>query len=129
MNMLVLDGCFMLEFLVGCYEGSHYCKLGYEKEDPIFSKLYMCYRILMDMIFIENQIPLFILNRMYKVRFGWSISMATELMCEAFNTFWVIGRVPKSENGDKLILSSLKLLITGCSMPKNCLEAFWQNLM
>ncbi|KAJ8439194.1 hypothetical protein Cgig2_003407 [Carnegiea gigantea] len=130
MKMLVLDGCFMLEFLVGCYERSHYSELGYVKKDPIFSKLYMCYGILMDMILIENQIPLFILNQIYEVQFGDTHNdKVTDLMFEAFNPFWVIGRVPKSENGEKLILSSSKLEVTGRNMPSSCLEAFWQNLM
>ena len=126
--MLVLDGCFMLEFLVGCCERSHYSELGYDKDDPIFSKLYMCYGILMDMILIENQIPLFILDRMYKVQFGCTHNdKVTDLMFEAFNPFWVIGKVPMSETGEKHILSSSQL--KDCNTPRSCLEAFWQNLM
>lgn len=125
LEMLVLDGCFVIDFLVGRYEQSH-TDLGYDKEDHIFSHLYMYYGIQGDMMLLENQIPLPILQRLYEYQFGLHQQKVIKLMLAAFSSSWVIGRpVLTSEAREKFLLSSLATRNNMLS----CLEIFWENLM
>ncbi|KAF8007668.1 hypothetical protein BT93_K1610 [Corymbia citriodora subsp. variegata] len=62
-EMMVLDGCFVIEMLQGSAEG--FKNLGYPPSDPIFSEQRgSILQIRQDMIMLENQIPIFILNRL-----------------------------------------------------------------
>ncbi|KAF8035397.1 hypothetical protein BT93_C1430 [Corymbia citriodora subsp. variegata] len=62
-EMIVLNGCFVIEMLQGFAEGFE--KLGYPPSDPVFSKQRgSILQIQQDMIMLKNQIPLFILNRL-----------------------------------------------------------------
>ncbi|KAL2906344.1 hypothetical protein RDABS01_005054 [Bienertia sinuspersici] len=65
-EMLVLDGCFMLEFFRGYTEGFE--NLGYDRNDPIFAMRGMMYSIRRDMMMIENQIPLFVLESLISLQ-------------------------------------------------------------
>lgn len=65
-EMLVLDGCFILELFRGYTEGFE--KLGYERNDPIFAMRGMMYSIRRDMMMIENQAPLFVLDRLLELQ-------------------------------------------------------------
>ncbi|XP_021735043.1 UPF0481 protein At3g47200-like [Chenopodium quinoa] len=67
-EMLVLDGCFILEFFRGYTEGFE--NLGYERNDPIFAMRGMMYSIRRDMMMIENQIPLFVLDKLILLQLG-----------------------------------------------------------
>ncbi|XP_058082510.1 UPF0481 protein At3g47200-like [Magnolia sinica] len=57
-KMMVLDGCFIVELFL---------KLKEEKEDPIFSTIWMLSLIGYDMLLLENQIPFFVLQRIFKM--------------------------------------------------------------
>ncbi|KAK3412085.1 hypothetical protein EUGRSUZ_I00875 [Eucalyptus grandis] len=59
-QMMVLDGCFVLELFLGFAVG--FGQLGYRLSDPIFSMRGPMHTIQQDMILLENQIPLFILD-------------------------------------------------------------------
>lgn len=67
-EMLLLDGCFILEFFRGYTEGFE--NLGYERNDPIFAMRGMMYSIRRDMMMIENQIPLFVLEKIISLQLG-----------------------------------------------------------
>ncbi|KAL3722078.1 hypothetical protein ACJRO7_034435 [Eucalyptus globulus] len=67
-EMLVLDGCFVIEMFQGFTEG--FGKLGYAFNDPVFSMQGSILQIQRDMIMLENQIPLFILDRLLCLQFG-----------------------------------------------------------
>ncbi|RID75928.1 hypothetical protein BRARA_B02940 [Brassica rapa] len=61
-QMLVLDGCFVLELFRGTVDG--FPEIGYELNDPVFAMRGLMHSIQRDMIMLENQLPLFVLNRL-----------------------------------------------------------------
>ncbi|KAJ8764285.1 hypothetical protein K2173_006025 [Erythroxylum novogranatense] len=63
-EMMVLDGCFVLELFRGVDEGFE--KLGYPTNDPIFARLGSMDSIQRDMI---NQLPIFILDLLLKLQY------------------------------------------------------------
>ena len=67
-EMMVLDGCFMLELFRGAAEG--FKQLGYPRNDPIFAMRGSMHSIQRDMIMLENQLPLFILDRLLGIQLG-----------------------------------------------------------
>ncbi|KAK4799597.1 hypothetical protein SAY86_024962 [Trapa natans] len=67
-EMMVLDGCFILELFRGVVEG--FKELGYPRNDPIFSMRGLMHSIQRDMIMLENQIPMFILDRLLGIQLG-----------------------------------------------------------
>ncbi|KAL3722034.1 hypothetical protein ACJRO7_034393 [Eucalyptus globulus] len=68
-EMMVLDGCFVIELFQGFYDGG-FETLGYISNDPVFSMRGPMHTIQRDMIMLENQIPFFILNRLYCLQLG-----------------------------------------------------------
>lgn len=127
LRMLVLDGCFVLDFLEGCY-GRPYTRLHYDPRDPIFAKLYMRHEIERDMLLLENQIPLFVLSQLYEVQFSCRHDdQVLRLMLEAFDvSTWVIGRSVLPSNEEKSVL--LEKLKARAGM-LSCLETLWEKLM
>ncbi|XP_030532087.1 UPF0481 protein At3g47200-like [Rhodamnia argentea] len=67
-EMMVLDGCFVIELFQGVAEGFE--TLGYPPHDPVFSMRGPVNAIQRDMILLENQIPFLILNRLYGLQHG-----------------------------------------------------------
>lgn len=67
-EMMVLDGCFVLELFRGASEG--FTRLGYPRNDPVFAMRGSMHSIQRDMIMLENQLPLFILDRLFGLQFG-----------------------------------------------------------
>lgn len=67
-EMMVIDGCFILELFQGAAAG--FKPLGYSRNDPIFAMRGSMHSIQRDMIMLENQIPLFILDRLFSVQCG-----------------------------------------------------------
>ncbi|KAM2640361.1 hypothetical protein TB1_026751 [Malus domestica] len=67
-EMMVLDGCFVLELFRGVGEG--FKQLGYPRNDPIFAMRGSMHSIQRDMIMLENQLPLFILDRLLGLQLG-----------------------------------------------------------
>ncbi|XP_015065879.1 UPF0481 protein At3g47200-like [Solanum pennellii] len=65
-EMMVLDSCFVLELFRGVAGGFQH--LGYARNDPVFAMRGSMHSIQRDMIMIENQIPLFILDRLYGIQ-------------------------------------------------------------
>ncbi|XP_030532088.1 UPF0481 protein At3g47200-like [Rhodamnia argentea] len=62
-EMMVLDGCFMIELFRGAKVGFE--DLGYPFDDPIFSTQGSMHSIRRDVIMLENQIPFFILEQLF----------------------------------------------------------------
>lgn len=67
-EMMVLDGCFVLELFRRASEG--FTRLGYPRNDPVFAMRGSMHSIQRDMIMLENQLPLFILDRLLGLQFG-----------------------------------------------------------
>ncbi|XP_042507757.1 UPF0481 protein At3g47200-like [Macadamia integrifolia] len=67
-EMLVLDGCFVLEFFRGAAQDFKH--LGYSRNDPVFAFRGVMHSIQRDMIMLENQIPLFVLDRLLGLQIG-----------------------------------------------------------
>ncbi|KZV24962.1 hypothetical protein F511_01932 [Dorcoceras hygrometricum] len=67
-EMMVLDSCFVLELLCGAAGG--FTQLGYSRNDPIFAMRGSMHSIQRDMIMLENQIPLFVLDRLLGLQSG-----------------------------------------------------------
>ncbi|XP_076889092.1 UPF0481 protein At3g47200-like [Bidens hawaiensis] len=66
-EMMVIDGCFVLELFRGAAEG--FTTLGYSRNDPVFAMRGSMHSIQRDMIMLENQIPLFVLDRLLGLQF------------------------------------------------------------
>ncbi|XP_021720077.1 UPF0481 protein At3g47200-like [Chenopodium quinoa] len=60
-EMLVLDGCFILELFL------FYPDRGTPSSNPIFSNKRIVEDMVLDMVMLENQIPLFIIDRLLKL--------------------------------------------------------------
>ncbi|OMP01918.1 hypothetical protein COLO4_11472 [Corchorus olitorius] len=67
-EMLVLDGCFILELFQGAAVGFE--RLGYSRNDPVFAMRGSMHAIHRDMIMLENQIPLFVLDKLLGIQLG-----------------------------------------------------------
>ncbi|KAL5819676.1 hypothetical protein ACOSQ4_023518 [Xanthoceras sorbifolium] len=67
-EMMVLDGCFVLELFRGAALG--FTKLGYPRNDPVFAMRGSMHSIQRDMMMLENQLPLFILDRLLGLQLG-----------------------------------------------------------
>ncbi|GMH06401.1 hypothetical protein Nepgr_008241 [Nepenthes gracilis] len=65
-EIMVLDGCFVLELFRGVEKG--FPALGYDKNDPVFGARVTMHSIQRDMIMLENQIPLFVLDRLLSLQ-------------------------------------------------------------
>ncbi|TQE09156.1 hypothetical protein C1H46_005091 [Malus baccata] len=76
-EMMVLDGCFVLELFRVVGEG--FKQLGYPRDDPIFAMGGTMHSIQRDMIMLENQLPLFILDRLLGLQPGPKQSGVVEL--------------------------------------------------
>ncbi|XP_022882461.1 UPF0481 protein At3g47200-like [Olea europaea var. sylvestris] len=61
-QMLILDGCFIIEFLHKFQQIE--CR---DEDDPIFQYGYMQSHLLHDLMVFENQIPFFIIDRLFNI--------------------------------------------------------------
>ncbi|XWS33568.1 hypothetical protein CRYUN_Cryun22dG0094500 [Craigia yunnanensis] len=65
-EMLILDGCFVLELFQGAAVG--FRRLGYGRNDTVFAMRGSMHAIQRDMIMLENQLPLFVLDRLLGIQ-------------------------------------------------------------
>ncbi|KAJ4784673.1 hypothetical protein LUZ62_035919 [Rhynchospora pubera] len=65
---LVLDGTFVLELFRGATSRNGFTELGYSHHDPVFATRCAMHSIQRDMIMLENQIPLFVLDRLFAIQ-------------------------------------------------------------
>uniref|UniRef100_A0A1D1Z563 UPF0481 protein At3g47200 n=1 Tax=Anthurium amnicola TaxID=1678845 RepID=A0A1D1Z563_9ARAE len=66
---MVLDGFFMLELFRGA-AGEGFPALGYSRHDPVFAMRGSMHSVQRDMIMLENQVPLFVLDRLLGLQIG-----------------------------------------------------------
>ncbi|KAJ3690584.1 hypothetical protein LUZ61_019748 [Rhynchospora tenuis] len=67
---LVLDGIFVLELFMGANRRLGFVELGYSKNDPVFAMRGAMHAVQRDMIMLENQMPLFVLDRLLATQLG-----------------------------------------------------------
>ncbi|KAF7849961.1 hypothetical protein BT93_L0087 [Corymbia citriodora subsp. variegata] len=114
-EMMVLDGCFVIELFRGFTEG--FTELGYPHNDPVFSMQESLHTIQRDMIMLENQIPLFILKGLLRLSKPHMKKHVANLALEFFS--------PLKPTGD----SSLELAQLSDHGRLHCLEVFRLSLL
>ncbi|KAF8031372.1 hypothetical protein BT93_D0537 [Corymbia citriodora subsp. variegata] len=65
-DMMVLDGCFIVELLRLSYE-SNQDEEGQFVDEPIFATRWMLPNITRDLLMLENQLPMFVLQKIYNL--------------------------------------------------------------
>ncbi|KAL4019901.1 UPF0481 protein [Cucumis melo var. makuwa] len=131
-EMMVLDGCFVLELFRGAAEG--FKQLGYPRNDPIFAMRGSMHSIQRDMIMLENQLPLFVLDRLLELQLGdyYQKGLVAELALRFFD--------PLTPNDEPLTKSSLNKLESslgnttafdplGYQDGLHCLDVFRRSLL
>ncbi|KAK2630944.1 hypothetical protein EUGRSUZ_L03673, partial [Eucalyptus grandis] len=121
-EMMVLDGCFVIEKFRGFTEGFN--ELGYPHNDPIFSMRESLHTIQRDMIMLGNQIPLFILDRLLELSKPNMKGHVANLALEFFS--------PMKPTGDaqtKLSSNSLEFAPLSDHGRLHCLEVFRLSLL
>ncbi|CAH8268106.1 unnamed protein product [Arabidopsis lyrata] len=104
-QMLVLDGCFVLDLFRGAYEG--FLKLGYNRNDPVFAMRGSMHSIRRDMLMLENQLPLFVLNRLLELQLGtqYQTGLVAQLAVRFFNplmpTYMPSTKIDNSQENNK----------------------------
>ncbi|KAL3744260.1 hypothetical protein ACJRO7_013507 [Eucalyptus globulus] len=63
-QMMVLDGCFIVELMRLYHESNQH---GQHVEEPIFATRWMLPNITRDLLMLENQLPFFVLQEIYKL--------------------------------------------------------------
>ncbi|KAF8031375.1 hypothetical protein BT93_D0540 [Corymbia citriodora subsp. variegata] len=67
-QMMILDGCFIVELMLLYHKSNQH---GEHVEEPILATRWMLPNITRDMLMLENQLPLFVLQEIYKqISFG-----------------------------------------------------------
>ncbi|XP_074264009.1 UPF0481 protein At3g47200-like [Silene latifolia] len=96
-EMMVLDGCFVLEFLRGTKHEFH--NLGYEEKDPVFYKDSICHVIATDLMKLENQIPLIVLQKLIEIQYidNPNINKVPELVMWVLTPRWITINAPATE--------------------------------
>ncbi|KAB1206403.1 hypothetical protein CJ030_MR5G009724 [Morella rubra] len=123
--MMLLDGCFVIELLRGAKEGFE--QLGYSSNDPIFAARGSIFSIQRDMIKLENQLPLFVLDRLLRLQLDNPDQKGrlTELISYFFDAL-----MPTDEPSAKSLVQGSNLEDT----PTNddcfhCLDTFRESLL
>ncbi|KAL0908691.1 hypothetical protein M5K25_023196 [Dendrobium thyrsiflorum] len=81
---LVLDAIFALELFRGV-DGEGLKALGYSPKDPIFGDSNIILSLKTDMIMLENQLPLFVLDRILALQLGKEYSRSAPLALRFFD--------------------------------------------
>ncbi|CAL9246952.1 unnamed protein product [Arabidopsis halleri] len=128
-EMLVLDGCFVLELFRGADEG--FSELGYDRNDPVFAMRGSMHSIQRDMVMLENQLPLFVLNRLLEIQLGQrhQTGLVAQLAVRFFDPLMPTDE-PLSKTDDSL--ESDKFFNPIADKDKgelHCLDVFRRNLL
>ena len=129
-EMMVLDGCFMLELFRGVAGGFKH--LGYARNDPIFAIRGSMHSIQRDMIMLENQIPLFVLERLLGIQLGQSEGLIANLALRFFDPLMPTDE-PLTQSDRNKLESSLGYIATfdplGDQGGLHCLDVFRRSLL
>ncbi|KAF8404975.1 hypothetical protein HHK36_009870 [Tetracentron sinense] len=131
-EMMVLDGCFILELFRGTAEGFN--QLGYSRNDPVFAMRGFMHSIQRDMIMLENQLPLFILDRLIGLQIGEpdQKGLVAKLVLRFFDPLMPTDE-PLGKNDRNKLESSLEYATTfdplsdQCGL--HCLDVFRRSLL
>ncbi|XP_030940536.1 UPF0481 protein At3g47200-like [Quercus lobata] len=129
-EMMVLDGCFVIEVFRVAAKG--WTELGYLRNDPVFAMCGIMHSIRRDMIILENQLPLFILDRLLGLQLGMpnQTGGAAKLALQFFYPL-----MPTYELLTKSYGSNLKLTLPytfhplSDSVDLDCLAVFRRSLL
>ncbi|XP_074264141.1 putative UPF0481 protein At3g02645 [Silene latifolia] len=125
-EMLVLDGCFMLEFLRVHKFGLMHLK--YTFDDPVFSKSTITHVIARDMIKLENQLPIIVLKRLLEIQEKKDISerRIARLVLRALSSIWVTTEIPSKNK-----LKDMRKAVASDSGNEllHCLDIFRSGLL
>ncbi|EEF44274.1 conserved hypothetical protein [Ricinus communis] len=72
-EMMVVDGCFIVEFSYRCVETA-------DPEDPIFQTNQIQSRLMLDLLLVENQLPFFVLIKLFHMITGQENSIIKLLL-------------------------------------------------
>ncbi|XXG72759.1 hypothetical protein AAC387_Pa07g1782 [Persea americana] len=105
-EMMLLDGCFIIEFFRKAHEEDH-------DGDPIFELEWLAKAVMADLFMLENQIPFFILQCLFSLMIV-GCSPSPSLVEWAFRIYgqWDSGMENRINNSDIQILHLLHLMHT-----------------
>ncbi|EOA25535.1 hypothetical protein CARUB_v10018880mg [Capsella rubella] len=129
-EMLVLDGCFVLELFRGTVEGFH--EIGYARNDPVFAMRGLMHSIQRDMIMLENQLPLFVLDRLLELQLGTQnqTGIVAHVAVKFFDPLMPTGEAFTKPDQAKLMNWLEKHLDTlGDKGELHCLDVFRRSLL
>ena len=130
-EMMVLDGCFVIELFRGAAE---FKQLGYHRNDPIFAMRGLMHSIQRDMIMLENQLPLFILDQILGLQLGNPDlkGLVAKLALHFFDPLMPTDEPLTKSDGSKLE-SSLEYVTTSDHLSDHgglhCLDVFRRSLL
>ncbi|KAJ7963969.1 hypothetical protein O6P43_013848 [Quillaja saponaria] len=131
-EMLILDGSFVLEPFRGSTQ--EFKQLGYPRNDPIFAMRGSMHSIRRDMIMLENQLPLFVLDRLLGLQLGdpEQRGLVAKLVLQFFDPLMPIDKPLTNSDGTKLE-SSLGWKTTFDPLSDqgglHCLDVFRRSLL
>ncbi|CAA0385433.1 unnamed protein product [Arabidopsis thaliana] len=129
-EMLVLDGCFVLELFRGTVEG--FTEIGYARNDPVFAMRGLMHSIQRDMIMLENQLPLFVLDRLLELQLGTQnqTGIVAHVAVKFFDPLMPTGEALTKPDQSKLMNWLEKSLDTlGDKGELHCLDVFRRSLL
>ncbi|CAH2064523.1 unnamed protein product [Thlaspi arvense] len=129
-EMLVLDGCFILELFRGADEG--FSTLGYASNDPIFAMRGLMRSIQRDMVMLENQLPLFVLDRLLELQLGTrnQTAIVADAAVRFFSPLMPTGEALTEPDQSKLMnWMETPLVSIGDKSELHCLDAFRRSLL
>ncbi|KAK9075038.1 hypothetical protein SSX86_003357 [Deinandra increscens subsp. villosa] len=130
-EMMVLDACFVLELFRGAVEGFE--KLDYSRSDPVFAMRGSMHSIQRDMIMLENQIPLFVLDRLLGLQFSQpeQKGLVAKLALQFFDPLMPTDEPLTKSDRNRMKSSSLGPFdpLSDHSSYLHCLHVFRQSLL
>ncbi|XP_010028193.2 UPF0481 protein At3g47200 [Eucalyptus grandis] len=124
-NMMVLDGCFVIELFLG-FTTIGFEKLGHPRNDSVFSTQRSMHKIRRDMIMLENQIPLFILDRLLGLQLGDpnQKGLAAKLALQFFNY-----TRPTDDHLTEVSMNRIAIDLVSDQCERHCLEVYRWSLL
>ncbi|KAK3009191.1 hypothetical protein RJ639_013531 [Escallonia herrerae] len=134
-HMMLLDGCFIIEFLYRYKLGYKHSSLGEDlwydgNRDPIFGNTLVRFNVIRDMLLVENQIPFFVLGKLFQLTVAQikippgdrpplkddTVSL-TDLVLHLFVKIGTFGCMPNRRDEDTETILHMLDLLHKCYMP------------
>ncbi|KAJ4817888.1 hypothetical protein LUZ62_030454 [Rhynchospora pubera] len=128
---LVLDGIFILELFIGATSRNGFVELGYSLHDPVFAMRGVMHTVQRDMIMLENQIPLFVLDRLLATQLGRpdQPTRIAELVFCFFDPLMPTDEPLQQRDRDRMETSVNGTFDPLCDVGLHCLDAFRRSLL